>query len=78
MDLFFEVLVPNAGAHLLPAAGAARSTAEAGGSQVQRQTVSKPSTEGFPLFPAPTRLPRNSAWPFLGRGGPHDHTAPRP
>ena len=41
------------------------------------QTVSKPSTEGFTLFPAPTRPHGNSASPFLGRCCPHDHTAPK-
>jgi hypothetical protein len=39
--------MPNAQAHLLPEAGAERSEAEAVGSQVQRQTVSKPCFWGI-------------------------------
>src|SRR4029450_5519969 len=42
---------------------------DAGGSQVPRQTVSKPSAEGLTLFPATARRHGTSTSPSLGRGG---------
>jgi hypothetical protein len=47
---------------------------------VQNVTPHAPLQSRWPkaqLFPAPTRRPRNAAWPCLGRGGPPDHTAPK-